>query len=99
MTMVQLLDRAIALLKLVSKKSPKNSAEALLIVEKLTALRNWVYPNLATEDIQKVIRCKNCKNYKKYRRTGDIKSRPFYACSITKQKRDPEFFCKDGEER
>lgn len=57
----------------------------------------WIHPELTTKDIVKVTRCKNCKHYKKYRKKSGFKSYPFYACSLTKTKRDPMFFCKDGE--
>lgn len=57
----------------------------------------WMYKELATDDVELVVRCKRCKYYKKYKKKEDIKAKPFYACSLTKQKRDPQFFCADGD--
>lgn len=69
--------------------------EAIHMFERVV---DWVYPALDSDDIEKVVRCKNCIHYKKYKKKGDFKSQPFYACSLNKVKRPPNFFCKDGEE-
>lgn len=62
-------------------------------------LLGWLYKDLTTECIQKVTRCYDCRYYKKYKKKGAAKGVPFYACSIDKNKRRPDFFCKDGEPR
>lgn len=96
MPVSELIDRAVALLKLVAQKSTKSSGEAQLIIEELTRLKGWAYPGLTTADIQQVVRCKNCKNYKKYKKKDDRKSAPFYACSLNMIKRPPDFYCGEG---
>lgn len=94
----ELIDRAVSLLELVAKKSVKSAAEADTIIEELKHLKGWAYPALTTEDIVRVVRCKRCKHYKKYKKKNDRKTQPFYACSLNKIKRDPDYFCKDGAE-
>lgn len=84
-------EHAIGLLR---KQSDKKSVE---VANRLEKVLHWTYPDLSTEDIVKVIRCKDCMYYKKYRKKSPYKSVAFYACSLTKTKREPTFFCKDGE--
>lgn len=99
MKISELIDRAIRLLQLVSSKSTKNAAEAQLIIEELSKLCGWAYPQLTTEDIQKVVRCKKCRYYKKYKKKNDRKSAPFYACSLNMIKRPEDFYCAEGREK
>ena len=98
MTISELCDKAVQLLEIVAKKSVKHSGEATQIIEELTRLKGWAYPHLATDDVVRVVRCKRCKHYKKYKKKDDRKAVPFYACSLTMAKRDPEFYCKEGRE-
>ena len=69
------------------------------VADNLEHIANWMYPELSTEDIAKVVRCKKCRYYKKYKKKGTLKGAAFYACSKDMQKRDPMFFCKEGEEQ
>ena len=68
--------------------------------KELENLEHWCYKGEI--DVQKVIRCKNCKHYKRYRKKNaknPYEHTVFYACSLSKEKRNPEFFCSDGEEK
>ena len=59
----------------------------------------WMYHDLNTKDITKVVRCENCINYKKFRKKNAYKANEFYACRLDMKRRDPMYYCKDGEER
>lgn len=98
MVVSELCDRAVQLIEVVAKKSQKNKEEAQAVIDDLLRLKGWAYPHLTTDDIVRVVRCKKCKFYKKYKKKDDRKSLPFYACSLTKTKRSPDFYCKDGRE-
>lgn len=97
---------AIKLLSRLEKEEPKRSytnkagesATVTDVIDTLKKTSSWMYPDLSTDDIAKVIRCKNCKYYRKYKKKGDLKSSAFYACSQDMRKRPPDFFCKDGDE-
>lgn len=99
MPVSELIDRVIGLLSLIVKKSVKSAAEADLLTAELRKLKGWAYPQLTTEDMVKVTRCKRCQYYKKYKKKGDRKSLPVWACSIDKVKRDPEFYCASAIEK
>lgn len=99
MKIFELIDKVVALLELVSTKSPKNSKEAELLVKELLRLKGWAYPQLTTEDIVRVVRCKHCRYYKKYKKKDDRKALPFYACSLNKVKRPEDFYCGEGIEK
>ena len=99
MQISELIDRTVALLKLVITKSVKQKAEAYLLMQELLHLKGWAYPHLTTEDIVRVVRCKKCKHYKKYKKKGDRKSAPFYACSLNMIKRPEDFYCAEGREK
>ena len=60
-------------------------------------LLGWLYKDLTDECIEKITRCYDCQYYKKYKKKGAVKGAAFYACSINKVKRRPDFYCKDGE--
>lgn len=98
MTIANLCDKAVALLELVAKKSSKNAEEATQVIQELLRLKGWAYPHLTSDDIVKVVRCKRCKHYKKYKKKNDRKSQPFWACSLTMLRRDPDFYCGEGSE-
>ena len=98
MTVAELCDRAVGLIGVVAKKSAKHAVEAAQVINELTRLKGWAYPQLDTGDIVRVVRCKRCKHYKRYKKKDDRKAAPFWACSLTKIKRDPEFFCGEGSE-
>lgn len=99
MNISELIDRSVALLKLVAAKSAKQVTEAELLIQELLHLKGWAYPHLTTEDIVRVVRCKNCKHYKKYRKKDDRKAKPFYACSLNMIKRPEDFYCAEGREK
>ena len=80
------------------KTSEGVSVSLQKVVRAMNRQAQWVYPELSTSDIAKVVRCKNCIHYKKYRRKGWGQSAAIYACSLDMKQRDPLFFCKDGEE-
>lgn len=96
---------AVKLLRGLSKQQPEKSftnsdGETLTIADVanyLNGVSSWMFKDLAAEDIEKVVRCKRCVNYKRFKKKGDIKSPAFYACKLDMKKRDPMFYCKDGE--
>lgn len=98
---------AVKLLKKAAKENPGkvfvNSAGEKVTIEEiadgLDKISKWLYKDFHTEDIDKVVRCKKCKFYRRYKKKGAFKAVAFYACSKDMQKRDPMFFCKEGEER
>ena len=65
----------------------------------LRTVLHWCYPELTSQDIQRVVRCKGCKNYHRYKQKNAIKPQIVYMCSKDKIRRPPEFFCKDGVEK
>lgn len=83
------------------KRFKNSSGETIAVIEVAQALKrllNWTHPELSSEDITKVTRCFRCKNYKRYKKRGDLKSHSFMACCLDGKKRDPMFFCAEGEE-
>ena len=96
MRISELIDKVVTLLKLVAAKSPKNAVEAEFLTKELLHLKGWAYPQLTTEDITQVVRCKNCEHYRKYKKKGNRKSAPFYACRLNKIKRPADFYCAEG---
>ena len=98
---------AIKLLKQEAKSNPTRSfvnseGERVTIKDvanELDKVSKWLYRGLSTEDIARVVRCKNCKYYKKHNKTDSLKGSSYYICSKDKQRRDPMFYCTDGEER
>ena len=69
----------------------------LFLVASLTKLFGWLYKDLTDESLERVTRCYDCRYYKKYKKKGAVKGAAFYACSLDRAKRRPDFFCKDGE--
>lgn len=57
---------------------------------------SFVYPELETGNVQKVVQCKNCKHYRKFKnkKTRQVK----YLCELDKLHKDPDFYCAKGEE-
>lgn len=68
-------------------------------IEVLELMANWLYKDMRTGDVRRVTTCRNCQNYKRYKRKNDIKGVPFYACSIDRVRREPDFFCANGMEK
>lgn len=62
-------------------------------------LSGWVFPDLDTADIQKVIHCKDCAHYKRYRKKNSYKPEFKCLCELDKKQREPDFFCADGKEK
>lgn len=93
----ELIDETVNLLKKGLQRSVISAAEYDSVVTDWNKLKGWAYPSLTTDDMINVTRCKNCEYYKRYRKKDAVRALPFYACSKTRLKRDPEFFCKDGE--
>lgn len=96
----------IRILRKIAKENPEKSFSNSLgekvtvkeLADELDKILNWLYKDFSTTDIAKVVYCKNCRYYKKYKRKGAFKAQIFQACSKDMKKRDPMFFCKDGEE-
>ena len=97
---------AVKLLKRQAKENPNKSftnseGEKITIAEvaaKLDTISKWVCPELRSEDVDLVVRCKKCSYYKKYRMKGaKLKPKIVYACSKDKNPRSPMFFCAAGE--
>lgn len=99
MTLRELIDKTVNLLKKALQMSVISAAEYDSAVTSWNKLKGWIYPQLTTDDMQLVIRCSNCRYYKRYKKKDDHKAVPFWACSKTKTKRDPDFFCKDGDQK
>lgn len=68
--------------------------DVIAAIQKLSA---WVWPDFTSEELVKVVRCKNCLHFKQYRKKDDPKAPPFRACSSNRNQRDPDFFCRNGE--
>lgn len=98
---------AVKLLREKAKEQPKRrfinssgqKAEIGEIADHISNLASWVYPDLSTEDITKVVRCKNCKYYTEYRSKATYQHTTYMACSQTGVEHPPEYFCADGLER
>lgn len=94
-----LINKIISLLKRGLAESVICASEYDTAIKELSKLKSWAYPDLTTEDMVAVTRCKNCRYYKKYKKKDDFKPKIVYACSRTKLKRSKEFFCADGESK
>lgn len=99
MTLRELIDKTTIILDRGVDANLVSSSEHKNLIRAWGKLKSWVYPQLTTDDMQLVIRCSNCKYYKRYKKKDDHKAAPFWACSKTKMKRDPDFFCKDGDQK
>lgn len=96
----------IDILKTYDKEHPRvifdvdgNTVKVKDLVTSLTKLVSWLYKDLTDESLERVTRCYDCCYYKKYKKKGVVKSAAFYACSLDKVKRRPDFFCKDGKSK
>lgn len=69
------------------------------VADEIERVCQWVYPNLETEDICAVVRCKNCEHYKRFRKKGSLKLVVKYLCELDKKERSPDFYCADGIEK
>ncbi len=94
----------IDILKTYDKEHPRaifdvdgNTVKVKDLVASLTKLVSWLYKDLTDESLERVTRCYSCRYYKKYKKKGAVKGTAFYACSLDRAKRRPDFFCKDGE--
>lgn len=94
-----LINKTISLLKRGLAESVICASEYNTVTEELSKLKSWVYPDLTTEDMVAVTRCKNCRHYKEYKKKDAFKPKAVYACSRTKLKCSKEFFCADGESK
>lgn len=66
-------------------------------ITELKRVREWLYPELRTGDVQLVVRCKNCTHYKRFKKKGSIKPVYRYLCELDKVARPEDFFCKNGD--
>ena len=94
-----LINKTISLLKRGLAESVICASEYNMVTEELSKLKSWAYPDLTTEDMVSVTRCKDCRHYKKYKKKDTFKPEVVYACSRTKLKCSKEFFCADGESK
>lgn len=106
MRMSAVFNTTIDILKTYSKEHPSatfevdgNIVKVRDLLSSLNKLVGWLYKDLTTESIERVVHCYDCQYYKKYKKKGALKSATFYACSHDMKKRRPDFYCKDGEHR
>lgn len=106
MKISEVFNTTIDILKVYDKEHPRavfdvddNTVKVKDLVTSLTKLLGWLYKDLTDESIEKIIRCYDCRYYKKYKKKGAVKGTAFYACSLDKTKRRPDFYCKNGEPR
>lgn len=66
-------------------------------IYELERVREWLYPEFRTGDIQMVTRCKYCTHYKRYKKKDSVKPVYKYLCELDKVERPEDFFCKNGE--
>lgn len=105
--MIDIYKVAIRCLKQLYKENPNKTfhnpqGESLTLKQVITELSQvaaWMYPELSSDEITKVVRCKNCQNFRTYKQKGALKPRPFQACRYNLDQRDPEYYCKNGLER
>lgn len=103
--MVDVYKIAIKVLRSKQKETPNKTFTnkdgcTVTIQEVLSGLENivkWIHPELTTEDIARVVRCKKCRYYRTYKKKGAFKATPFKACSLDMKRRDPMFYCGSGE--
>lgn len=102
----QLYQSVLALLQNIVKKKPEayitigNGQLVPLkdLIPKIKRLCDWVYPDLSTDDIVLVTRCKNCRHYRRYKKKRDeLKPQISWRCDKDKERKDPGFYCKMGE--
>lgn len=82
-----------------NRKFKNSSGETVTISEianELDKVSKWVYSEFTTEDVEKVVRCKNCRYYKLVE-PAKPKHIAYHMCTKYQKKQDSEFFCKDGE--
>lgn len=92
---------------LLRKKSAKNpdgcikvDGEAIIYdvaANEIEKLCKWIYPDLSTYDIEKVVHCINCAHYKRYTKKGHKEKRML--CELDHKQKRPAFFCAEGKER
>lgn len=99
MLLIDLIDRTTRIIEKYASVNTIHASEYKSLLNSWNKLKSWAYPQLTTDDMQIVIRCKNCRHYKRYKQKDNPKAAPFWACSKTKTKRDPDFFCKDGDQK
>lgn len=66
-------------------------------ITELKRVREWLYPELRTGDVQLVVRCKNCAHYKRLKKKHSIKPVYKYVCELDGLERTGDFFCKNGD--
>ena len=106
MRMSTVFTTTIGILKAYSKEHPNvvieedgTTIKTKDLISSLNKLLGWLYKDLTTESIERVVHCYDCRYYKKYKKRGSLKSASFYACSQDRKRRRPDFYCKDGERK
>ena len=66
-------------------------------ITELKRVREWLYPELRTGDVQLVVRCRNCTHYKRLKKKNSIKPVYKYICELDGAERTEDFFCKNGD--
>lgn len=98
MTLKQLIDSAVAIVERAPNRLPVEVPPDIVATE-LKKLRDWMYPDLETGNVQLVVKCYQCTHYRKFKKKDQPRSRSFFACDIDMAKRDGDFFCKDGVQK
>lgn len=67
------------------------------VIDSLERLVDWCCADLDTSDITKVVPCSKCVHYKRYKKKNVFKAEVFRACELDMKRRQPNFYCKDGD--
>lgn len=67
------------------------------VVNSLERLIGWCSNDLDTGDMVQVVPCAKCIHYKRFRKKNVFKATVFRACELDMQRRQPDFYCKDGD--
>lgn len=74
------------------------------VIKEIERFAEWADPNLDTESLCKVIRCKDCKHYKKMKKKsaqsiGSFKTVTKTICELDDKYRPANYFCADAVEK
>lgn len=67
------------------------------IIAEIKKLMLWCYKDLDTQEVVKIVRCKDCIYFKRYKNKAGTQR--FYACSKDRIKHHREHYCADGRIR
>lgn len=69
------------------------------LVDGLTRIRQWCYPDLRVDDVCYIVRCRDCDYYKRYETKSDSsnwRKEVTYKCDIDGQTHNPDYYCANG---